>query len=200
MTQSHPEHLELLRDRIRASVATKQSMLDDEEMLAVLAEVAGRMVAAMRDGHTVFFCGNGGSSTDAQHLSAELLGRFYRDRAPLPSVCLSDNTAAVTAIANDYSYEEVFSRQLAGLGRPGDVLVGLSTSGGSANVLRAMEQARLSGMMTVGFTGRTGGKLAAAADHVFRAPSDDTPRVQECHLLVGHTLCEIIENELYPAP
>jgi D-sedoheptulose 7-phosphate isomerase len=192
-------HLAVLQDRIGASVIAKQRLLDDSDTLEALVVIANELVTAVSAGGTVFFCGNGGSSTDAQHMSAELLGRFYRDRNSLPSVCLSDNTAAMTAIGNDYSYEEVFSRQISGLGRPGDVLVGLSTSGNSANVLRAVEVAKTKEITTIGFTGLDGGKLAPAADFAFRAPSNDTPRIQECHLLVGHILCEIIENEVFPA-
>lgn len=190
----------VLRDRLAASVAAKQRLLQDEQALEVLTRAAAALVDCLRAGGTVFFCGNGGSSTDCEHLSAELLGRFYRDRPALPSVNLSSNTAAMTAIANDYSYAETFSRQLAGLGRRGDVLVALSTSGGSGNVLRAVQKAAELGMTTVGFTGAGGGALAGLVDHAFRAPSTDTPRVQECHVLAGHTLCEIVENELWPAP
>lgn len=196
----HSGYSEVLRDRIAASVAVKQRLLADDESVATLAAAAGALVATLRRGGTVFFCGNGGSSTDAQHLSAELLGRFYRDRPALPSMCLSDNVAAMTAIANDYSYPEVFSRQLSGLAREGDTVVGLSTSGNSANVVLALQVGAELGLTTVAFTGAAGGKLAAEAQYVFRAPSDDTPRVQECHLLAGHTLCEIVENELHPAP
>src|SRR5436305_8889902 len=153
-------------------------------------------VQALRAGGTVFFCGNGGSATDAEHLSAELLGRYYIERAALSSYRLSSNVAAMTAIGNDYSFDEVYARQLAGLARPGDVLVGLSTSGNSPNVVRALEQAAAMGLETVAFTGADGGKAATVARQVFRAPSTDTPRVQECHMTVGHTLCEIVEREL----
>jgi len=191
-------HTDLLRQRILASAQAKQRLADDVETLEVLAGIADVLVAALRDGRTVFFCGNGGSATDAEHLSAELLGRFSYDRAALSSYCLSSNVAALTAISNDYAYDAAFARQLAGLARPGDVLVALSTSGNSANVVRAVEQAAEMGVVSVAFTGASGGKLAGLADHVFLAPTDDTPRVQECHMVVGHTLCEIVEAELHP--
>ncbi len=189
-----------LRDRITSSAQTKLALAADEESMEALADIASALLTSLKAGGTVFFFGNGGSSTDAQHLSAELLGRFYLDRPALPSVCLSDNTAAMTAIANDYSYEEVFSRQLAGLGRAGDVAIGISTSGGSANVVRALQVANDKGLVTVAFTGARGGPITLVADHVLRAPSTDTPRIQECHLVAGHTLCEIVEVELWAAP
>jgi D-sedoheptulose 7-phosphate isomerase len=193
-------HADLLRDRISTSAQAKQRLAQDDEALELLAGVADALIRALRNGNTVFWCGNGGSSTDAEHMSAELLGRFYYDRPSLPSYCLASNTAAMTAIGNDYSYELTFARQLAGLAKPGDVLIGLSTSGNSANVVRAIEQAQEMGVTTVAFTGAGGGKMAGLADHVFLAPSDDTPRVQECHMVVGHTLCEIVEAELFPRP
>jgi D-sedoheptulose 7-phosphate isomerase len=192
-----PEHLQTLRDRAERSVRAKQALLDGDELEQVAA-FAPVVVQSLRDGHHVFFFGNGGSSMDAGHLAAELLGRYYRDRRPLGSVALSDNTAAMTAIGNDYSYGEVFSRQITGLGRPGDVAVGLTTSGNSENVVMALETARANGLVTIAFTGESGGKAADVAEYVFRAPSGDTPRIQEMHMLVGHTLCEIIEMELFP--
>jgi D-sedoheptulose 7-phosphate isomerase len=192
-----PGAADLLRQRIGDSLATTQALLDAER-LATAGALIDAVVDAVAAGRTVFFFGNGGSSADAQHLAAELLGRFYRDRTALPSVSLADNVAAVTAIANDYAYEEIFSRQLRGLGRPGDVAVGLTTSGNSMNVIRALEVARELGLLTVAFTGAGGGKAAEVADHVFRAPSTDTPRIQEAHQLVGHTLCEAVEARLFP--
>lgn len=190
----------VLRDRLNDSARIKAELAADDESMATLAAVAELMVRCLQGGGTVFFCGNGGSSTDADHLSAELLGRFYRDRAALRSVSLSTNTAAMTAIGNDYGYDETFVRQLSGLSRPGDVLIALSTSGNSANVVRAVEWAQGQGVATVALTGRAGGKLAGLADHVLQVPTDDTPRIQECHLNVGHTLCELIEDRLFPAP
>ncbi len=189
---------QLLGRRLREAADAKRRAAGDPATLTALAEVAEVMVTCLRQGGTVFFCGNGGSSTDAEHLSAELLGHFCYDRPAMASQCLASNTAAMTAIANDYGYEFVFARQLAGLARPGDVLVGLSTSGNSRNVVRAVEQGARMGVTTVAFTGADGGMLAQCADHTFRAPSTDTPRIQECHMTVGHTLCEIVEASIHP--
>ena len=191
-------YTEVLRDRIDESARTKQRLLADEEMMAVLDGITTTIVRCIRAGGTVFFCGNGGSSTDAEHLSAEQLGRFQYDRPSMSSHCLASNTAAMTAIGNDYSYDLTFARPLAGLGRPGDVLVGLSTSGNSANVVAAVLQAAQMGIASVAFTGAGGGKLAGLADHTFRAPSEETARVQECHMAVGHTICEIVEASIHP--
>ncbi|HVU73993.1 MAG TPA: SIS domain-containing protein [Mycobacteriales bacterium] len=188
---------ERIAQRINDSIATKQELLTSEAA-AALPAVVEAVVTCLRGGGTVFFCGNGGSSTDAEHLSAELLGRFYYDRTALPSVNLSSNVAAVTAIGNDYGYDLIFARPLRGLGKKGDVLIGLSTSGNSANVIRAVEVAQELGMTAVGMTGSRGGKLAEIADHALKMPSDDTPRIQECHMLLGHTLCELVEEELCP--
>ena len=193
------DHLAFLRDRVAASVAAKQALLDGD-MLETAAQISTRVLASIQQGGKVFFFGNGGSAMDAGHLAAELLGRFYRDRAPLGSIALSDNTAAMTAIGNDYAYDEVFARQIAGLGRPGDVAIGMTTSGNSGNVVKGLQCARGAGLLTVAFTGAAGSAAATAAEFVFRAPSTDTPRVQEIHMAVGHTLCEIIERELFPVP
>ena len=186
-----------VRDRLADAIAVKQRMLDDP-CLEVAAEIAERIVACLRAGGKVLLLGNGGSSMDAGHLAAELLGRFYRDRAPLPAVALSDATATMTAVGNDYGYDDVFARQVAGLGRPGDVAIGLSTSGNSANVLRALETAREMGVVAVAMTGARGGKAADVADICLRVPTDDTPRVQEACLHLGHTICEIVEDALFP--
>jgi D-sedoheptulose 7-phosphate isomerase len=191
-------YTDVLRDRIDESARTKQRLLQDDEMLAVLDDIATVIVKCLRNGGTVFFCGNGGSATDAEHLSAELLGRFQYDRPSMSSHCLVSNTAAMTAIGNDYSYDLTFARPLSGLGRRGDVLVGLSTSGNSANVTAAVQQAAEMGIISVAFTGQSGGKLASMADYTFRAPSQETARVQECHMAVGHTLCEIVETAIHP--
>jgi D-sedoheptulose 7-phosphate isomerase len=146
----------------------------------------------------VLLFGNGGSASDAQHVAAELVGRFARERAPLPAIALTTDTSALTAIANDYGFEEVFARQVRALGRPGDVAVAISTSGNSPNVLRGAEAAREMGMTVVALTGAGGGALAAASDLCVNVPSDDTPRIQECHLTVEHVLCEAVENFLFP--
>ncbi|HVA61299.1 MAG TPA: SIS domain-containing protein [Mycobacteriales bacterium] len=161
------------------------------------ADAASRIVAALRAGGKVIFFGNGGSSMDAGHLAAELLGRFYRDRPALPALSLPDATAAMTAIGNDYSYADVFARQLRGLGRAGDVAVGLTTSGNSENVVRALTAARELGMLAIALTGAGGGRVRAAADICLEVPTSDTPRVQEACMHLGHSICEIVEAELF---
>jgi D-sedoheptulose 7-phosphate isomerase len=155
------------------------------------------MAEALASGRKVIFFGNGGSAADAQHLAAELTGRYMMERRGLAGLALTANTSALTAISNDYSFEMVFARQIDALGCPGDVAIGISTSGKSANVVRALEVARANGLMTAALTGKAGGRLAAAVDHCIRIPSDCTPRIQEAHILSGHILCEIVEHELF---
>jgi D-sedoheptulose 7-phosphate isomerase len=150
----------------------------------------------LRSGRKIMFCGNGGSAADSQHLAAELTGRFIKDRRPLAAMALSTDSSALTCIANDYSFADVFERQVRGLGQPGDCLVGISTSGNSENVIRAMAAARAIGMTTIGMLGRTGGKLKAMSDVAIVIPSETTARIQEAHILVGHTLCGLIEQNL----
>lgn len=183
--------------KVLASISVKQLLLQDELFLASVADVGVIMTASLSRGGRIFFCGNGGSAADAQHLAAELTGRFLKERPSLAGIALTTNTSTLTAIANDYSYEEIFSRQIEGLAQPGDVLLGISTSGNSANVLRAIDVARRMRVSTVALTGKTGGKLAARAEHCIRIPSDETPRIQEGHILTGHILAEIVEAELF---
>jgi D-sedoheptulose 7-phosphate isomerase len=189
--------VETVRERLRDSIDCKQRMLHSD-CVAQAADVAERIVAAFRRGNKVIFFGNGGSSMDAGHLAAELLGRFYYDRPALPAVSLADCTAAMTAIGNDYSYEQVFARQLRGIGVRGDVAIGLTTSGNSGNVVRAVEAARELGVLSVVLTGSTGGKVHGLADICIRVPTDDTPRAQEACLHLGHTICEVIERRMFP--
>ena len=146
----------------------------------------------------MLLCGNGGSAADAQHLAAEFSGRFYYDRQPLPAEALHVNTSFLTAVANDYSFEDVYARMVRATGKPGDILIGLSTSGNSPNVVRAFEEARAIGMTTIGFTGETGGKLSPLCDFLINVPSQDTPRIQEAHITIGHIICEIVESTLFP--
>jgi len=188
----------VFRARVQESIEAARRLLDSDA-LALTAAAAGRVAVCLAAGGKVLFFGNGGSASDAGHLAAELLGRFFVDRRPLAAVALADTTAAMTAISNDYGYLEVFARQIRGLGRPGDVAVGLSTSGTSGNVVRGLEAARELGLVTVAFTGASGGKLVDLADVCVRVPSEDTPRVQELCMLLGHTLCEIVERELVAA-
>jgi D-sedoheptulose 7-phosphate isomerase len=186
----------LLRERVQSGIAVKESLLNPEAEQALQA-VADALVASLRLGGKVLLCGNGGSAADAQHLAAELVGRLQVDRAPLPAVSLADNVAALTAIGNDYAFADVFARAVRGLGRPGDVVVGLSTSGRSENVVRALEAGRELGLVTVAFLGGSEGTpLEAAADHVLRVAAAGTPQVQEAHMFLGHIALEIVEREL----
>jgi D-sedoheptulose 7-phosphate isomerase len=158
---------------------------------------AARTIAdALRAGGKVMFCGNGGSAADAQHLAAEFLGRYLMERRPLPALALNANSSALTAIGNDYGFDDVFARQIKGLGRRGDILVGISTSGGSRNILRALEQAREIGITTIGFTRGSGGKMRELCDQCICVPSESTPRIQEMHIAVGHMICELVEEAL----
>lgn len=186
------EAKKLLERRVREDIALKQSIIGDECLMQAAA-VAAEMSTALERGRKVIFFGNGGSSMDAGHLAAELLGRFYLDRAPLPSVCLSDCTAAMTAIGNDFGYEHVFSRQLRAIGEPGDVAVGLTTSGNSVNVVQALRVARELDVFAIVLTGRDGGQAAEVADLCVRVPTGDTPRIQEACMHLGHTICEFVE-------
>jgi D-sedoheptulose 7-phosphate isomerase len=187
----------LVLDRLKDSLAIKSQMLSSD-CVGQATAVAEVMITSLRAGGKILFFGNGGSAMDAGHLAAELAGRFYRDRPGLAGISLSDGTAALTAIANDYAYDDVFARQIRGLGRPGDVAVGLTTSGNSANVANALLAARETGLVTVALTGSSGGKVAAIADLCIRVPTDDTPRVQEACMHLGHTICEIVEREMFP--
>ncbi|HEX6754638.1 MAG TPA: SIS domain-containing protein [Mycobacteriales bacterium] len=189
---------DLVRRRLAESIAAKQALLSSR-CVEQAADVADRISAALTAGRKVVFFGNGGSASDASHLAGELLGKFAYDRPALAAVCLSDHTAALTAVGNDYDYGEVFARQVRGLGVAGDVAVGLSTSGNSENVVRALEAARALGLVTVALTGADGGKAAAVADICIRVPTDETPRVQEACLHLGHTICELVERTLHPA-
>ncbi|MCB0617813.1 MAG: D-sedoheptulose 7-phosphate isomerase [Saprospiraceae bacterium] len=190
-----------MNERIKAvlsdHIAVQQAMLADEELLQTIQTVADLTVDAFRADRKALFCGNGGSAADAQHLAAELSGRFYLDRPPLLAEALHVNTSFLTAVANDYGYEEVFARWIHGIGRAGDVFFAFSTSGNSPNMLRAVQEARNRQLTVVGFTGQTGGKMAAFCDHLIRVPSTDTPRIQEGHLLVGHLICELVETALF---
>jgi D-sedoheptulose 7-phosphate isomerase len=188
---------ERIKKVIQASIHTKQKLLNDHRLVGVIEEVTLVVANAFRNGNKVLFCGNGGSAADAQHLAAEFSGRFYTDRDPLPSEALHCNSSYMTAVANDYGYDVVYSRIVKGVGKPGDVLIGLSTSGNSVNIIKAMEVAKKIGMICVVFTGEGGGKLRAMCDHLINVPSDDTPRIQESHIMVGHIICELVESELF---
>lgn len=189
------KYLEIIKARTEESIAVKRALL--ETQADTIAQVGAALVAAMHNGNMLYLCGNGGSAGDAQHIAAELVGRFTKERRALPAVALTTNTSALTALGNDYEYAIVFSRQLEAFGKPGDVLIGISTSGNSPNVVKALETAKTLGMTTIGLTGEGGGKTKAAVEHCICVPSRDTARIQESHIMIGHILCEIIEQELF---
>ena len=190
--------MDIIRKSIEASVATKQQVLKDDTLVQRIEQVAQVMIDALRGGKRILWCGNGGSAADAQHLAAELSGRFYYDRPPLNSEALHCNTSYLTAVANDYGYDLIYSRMIDGACHPGDVLVGISTSGNSKNICNAFRKAKELGVTTVALTGATGGEMKELADYLINVPSSDTPRIQECHIMVGHIICEIVEAEMFP--
>lgn len=187
-----------ISEAIQQSINVKQKLLSDAQILSTIGEIAETCSQSLCDGNKIMFCGNGGSAADAQHLAAELSGKFYYDRKPLAAEALNVNTSFLTAVANDYSFNEIFARLVEGSGNEGDVLIGLSTSGNSDNVFRAFQTAHKKGIITVGLTGESGGKLAELSDFIIRVPSSDTPRVQESHILIGHIICELVEKNLFP--
>lgn len=182
------------------SIKLKQEVISNNEIIAEIITLANHMTGSLKKGGKIYFCGNGGSAADAQHLAAELSGRYYYDRPPLAAEALHVNTSYLTAVANDYSYDEIYARLFQAFGREHDVLIGLSTSGNSQNVIRAFEEAKKQGVYTVAFTGDTGGKMNGLVDLIIKIPSTDTPRIQEVHMLLGHSLCEIIEQQMFPQP
>ena len=186
-----------IRNIISESVAVKKNLLEDDSLINTIDEVAHVIVKSFKQGNRVYFAGNGGSAADAQHLAAELSGRFYTDRDALPAEALHCNTSYLTAVANDYSYDVIYARLIKGIANKGDVLIGLSTSGNSGNIMQAFEMARQKGVITVGFTGATGGKMKACSDYLINIPSTDTPRIQESHILVGHIICQLVEEEYF---
>ncbi|MBQ2541630.1 MAG: D-sedoheptulose 7-phosphate isomerase [Paludibacteraceae bacterium] len=190
--------MDTVRHSIEASIATKQQILSNSALLQTIKDVADVIVKALRDGKRILWCGNGGSAADAQHLAAELSGRFYYDRPPLNSEALHCNTSYMTAVANDYGYDMIYSRMIDGACHPGDVLVGISTSGNSRNICNAFRKAKEIGVITVAFTGSTGGEMRTMADYLLNVPSDDTPRIQESHIMLGHIVCEMVEATLFP--
>ncbi len=187
----------LARQRIEESIAVKQALLQEPGLVQLVVEIGHRLAQALSDGHRFFLFGNGGSAADAQHIAAELVGRYKLERPGLPAFALTVNTSSLTAIANDCSYEVIFSRQLEAMALPADVALGISTSGNSRDVLSAVEAAKRKGMVSIGLTGRRGGQLKALADYCICVPSDDTPRVQEAHIMIGHLLAEMVELELF---
>jgi D-sedoheptulose 7-phosphate isomerase len=192
--------MEQIKNIITASIDVKKQILETEALIEVIGEVVDVIASAFQKGNHVYFCGNGGSAADAQHLAAEFSGRFYTDRKALPAEALHCNTSYLTAVANDYGYDVVYSRMIEGIGKAGDILIGLSTSGNSANIVKAFETAREKKIITVGLTGITGGTMKAFSDHLINIPSADTPRIQESHIMVGHIICQLTEQRLFPDP
>ena len=189
--------IQAITDIIKASIDVKQQLLADTHLVNQIATVTDVITKAFQNGNAVYFAGNGGSAADAQHLAAEFSGRFYKDRKALPSDALHCNTSYLTAVANDYSYDVIYARLLEGLANKGDVLVGISTSGNSGNIVKAFEMAKTIGVTTVGFTGQKGGKMKDLGDYLINIPSNTTPRIQESHILVGHIICELVEINIF---
>lgn len=183
--------------RIQESIAVKNDLMQRNDLISTIEIVADEIIKTFKADGKVLFCGNGGSAADAQHLAAEFSGRFYFDRPPLFAEALHVNTSYLTAVANDYSYDEVYARLIKAKGRTGDILIGISTSGNSENIIRAFRQAKQQGMLTIALTGDKGGRMKEEADLVINVPSNDTPRIQESHIVVGHIICEIVEKELF---
>ena len=191
--------MEKVISAINNSINVKRRIIEDKALLETILKVAEEIVLAFKNDKKVLFCGNGGSAADAQHLAAELSGKFYLDREPLFAEALHVNTSYLTAAANDYSYDEVYSRLVKAKGKKGDILIGISTSGNSKNIIKAIEVANNIGVVTVGMTGETGGEMKDVCKYLINVPSKDTPRIQEAHIMIGHIICETVERELFNA-
>ncbi|SEA54251.1 phosphoheptose isomerase [Arachidicoccus rhizosphaerae] len=187
----------IIKDCISRSISVKQRILQDPSFLDRMEQAVMVVSQAFKEGHKVWFCGNGGSAADAQHLAAEFSGRFYLNRKALPAEAFHCNTSYLTAVANDYDFDVIYSRLIEGLTHPGDVLIGLSTSGDSTNIVKAFESARAAKVFTIGLTGATGGQLKALSDLLFNVPATDTPRIQEAHILIGHIICQLVEAQIF---
>lgn len=182
---------------INESISVKTVLVQDQQMMEKIGQIVDLVTEAFRHGNRVYFCGNGGSAADAQHLAAEFSGRFYKNRKALPAEALHCNTSYLTAVANDYSYDDIYARLVDGIMNSGDVLFGFSTSGNSGNIIKAFEVAKNKGVVTIGFTGDTGGKIRELCDHLINIPSSVTPRIQESHIMVGHIICELVEEKFF---
>ena len=185
---------EQFKTLIASSIAVKTALLSNEELLDTLEKAVDAIVAAYKAEKRLFFCGNGGSAADAQHLAAEFTGRFYKDRLSLPAEALHCNTSYLTAVGNDYSFDDIYARMIKGTARTGDILIGFSTSGNSPNIVKAFKVAKEKGIVTIGFTGSSGGIMKDYSDYLLNVPSSDTPRIQECHILLGHLMCQFVEE------
>ncbi len=189
--------MNIIQKRIKESMDTKELILNDPSFIETIDKVCRLITDCFNAGNKVFFCGNGGSAADAQHLAAELSGRYYLDRKPLRAEALHVNSSYLTAVANDYSFEEIYARYIEGMGTKGDVFVGLSTSGNSANIVKAAKVARSNGLKVIALTGVSGGKLSDHSDFLLNVPSNDTPRIQEAHITIGHIICELVESSIF---
>ncbi len=187
----------MIADRIRQAIALKENILKDEKLLEAIQKAAQKLTDCYHTGHKTLFCGNGGSAADAQHLASELSGKFYMDRPPIPAEACHVNSSFITAYSNDYNFESAYERYISAVGKTGDALIAISTSGNSENIIRAAAQARKMGMTVIGLTGENGGNLNELCDILINIPSSDTPRIQEAHILVGHIICEMVEKSLF---
>jgi len=187
----------LIIDKINQTLRVKQNILKDNELVKKIDEITRVIVNAYKENKKVVLFGNGGSAADAQHLAGELVGKFYLERKALASIALTTNTSELTAIANDYNFNRVFARQVEALVNPGDIVLGITTSGNSLNVIEGIKEAKLRGAVTIGFTGASGGKLKENVDYLLAVPSEDTPHIQESHIMIGHIICYLIEKELF---
>jgi D-sedoheptulose 7-phosphate isomerase len=183
---------------INSNIFVKQALLNDKHLLSAIEAAANKIISCYKAGGKLLLCGNGGSAADAQHIAAEFSGRFYFDRPSLAAEAIHVNTSYLTSVANDYSFDEIYARYISGAGKSGDVLIAISTSGNSENIIRAITTARKYGMFTIALTGATGGKIKDISDLLINVPSTDTPRIQETHILIGHIICEIVEREMFP--
>ncbi|MEA5257730.1 D-sedoheptulose 7-phosphate isomerase [Arcicella aquatica] len=190
-------NLNLIKSQIEGSISTKQALLSDAQLISLIDEVATVVVAAYKSGNKTLLAGNGGSAADAQHIAGEFVSRFYFDRPGLASIALTTDTSVLTAIGNDYGYEKLFSRQVQAQGKPGDIFIGISTSGNSPNVIKALETCKEMGIISIGLTGEKGGAMADLCDYCIKVPSNETPRIQEVHILIGHIICCIVEEEIF---
>lgn len=192
--------IERIKSIVRNSIYVKELIYSDNKLIEKINEITSEIINCFQNESKVLFCGNGGSAADAQHLAAEFSGRFYFDRRPLYSEALHVNSSYLTAVANDYSYDEVYARMIQAMGNEGDVLIGISTSGNSPNIIKACQIAKLKGMITIGFTGAFGGELKNICDYLINVPSKDTPRIQESHIMIGHIICELVEEKIFNKP
>lgn len=191
------EEREVISNNISNSIRVKNNILNDEYLITQIVDIANLIQSSFEDKCKLLLCGNGGSAADAQHLAAEFSGRYYLDRDPLHAEALHTDTSFMTAVANDFSYDDVYSRLIKGIGKEGDIIIGLSTSGNSTNIVNALKQAKELGLKTIGFTGENGGEINQYCDILLKVPSNDTPRIQEAHLLIGHAICELVEKKLF---